>query len=259
MALTDEQKNETIELLKSVIRSKFKKYNPETSIMPFHTRLLGKDRMALYSFIQSLNTTFGTSIFESVAISLAKGNFSEAVQQKKPPTIITDTAQNEIEKIMNALSAATIEPNKAQEIERIRAVCQKGEPQNVKLTKIDVYLRETSGKSILIDIKTAKPNMSGFIEMKRTLLKWVAAVLYENPDTDITTLIAIPYNPYEPEPYARWTLKGMLDLDTELLVGKEFWDFVGSGNVYEDLLDCFEIAGKDLRPEIDAYFAKFNI
>ncbi|MDR0411845.1 MAG: TdeIII family type II restriction endonuclease, partial [Treponema sp.] len=27
--------------------------------MPFHYRLLGRDRMALFSFIQSLNTTFG--------------------------------------------------------------------------------------------------------------------------------------------------------------------------------------------------------
>ncbi len=32
--------------------------------MPFHYRLLGKDRMALYSFIHSLNTAFGNSIFD---------------------------------------------------------------------------------------------------------------------------------------------------------------------------------------------------
>lgn len=37
--------------------------------MPFHTRLLGKDRMALFSFIHSLNTNFGTSIFEPVALA----------------------------------------------------------------------------------------------------------------------------------------------------------------------------------------------
>jgi hypothetical protein len=32
--------------------------------MPFHARLLGQDRMALFSFIHSLNTNFGTSINE---------------------------------------------------------------------------------------------------------------------------------------------------------------------------------------------------
>lgn len=39
--------------------------------------------------------------------------------------------------------------------------------------------------------------------------------------------LAIPYNPYEPKPYERWTLKGMLDLKNELKVAEEFWDFLG--------------------------------
>lgn len=53
--------------LSAALRAKFADYAPESAYMPFHTRLLGKDRMALYSFIQSLNTNFGTSIFEPVA------------------------------------------------------------------------------------------------------------------------------------------------------------------------------------------------
>ena len=69
----------------------------------------------------------------------------------------------------------------------------------------------------------------------------------------------MPYNPFEPEPYKSWQLRGMLDLDHELLVGKAFWDFVGGDGAYEDLLDCFEAAGIILRPEIDAYFSKFTI
>jgi type II restriction enzyme len=45
------------ETIKACLRAKFLKYKPETDNMPFHDRLLGKDRMALFSFIQSLNTT----------------------------------------------------------------------------------------------------------------------------------------------------------------------------------------------------------
>ncbi|MBI3583349.1 MAG: TdeIII family type II restriction endonuclease [Nitrospinae bacterium] len=74
----------------------------------------------------------------------------------------------------------------------------------------------------------------------------------------MNTLVAIPYNPYEPQPYERWTLKGMLDLDNELKVAEEFWDFLGGKGAYNELLDCFENAGIELRPEIDEYFAKFN-
>lgn len=64
------------------LRQKFSAYQPETSYMPFHTRLLGKDRMALYSFIQSLNTNFGTSIFEPVAEELAKARFDTIKKTK---------------------------------------------------------------------------------------------------------------------------------------------------------------------------------
>jgi type II restriction enzyme len=50
----------------------------------------------------------------------------------------------------------------------------------------------------------------------------------------------------------------MLDDGNELLVGKEFWDFLGGNDAYEDLLDCFEQAGIILGPEIDDYFLKFK-
>ncbi len=72
------------------------------------------------------------------------------------------------------------------------------------------------------------------------------------------TAIAIPYNPYEPKPYERWTVKGMLDLNEELFVADEFWDFLGGVGVFNEILDCFERAGIELRTEIDQYFKKFR-
>ena len=50
----------------------------------------------------------------------------------------------------------------------------------------------------------------------------------------------------------------MLDLDNELIVGKEFWDFLGGEGSYEELLDCFEEVGIDMRDEIDNYFSNFR-
>ena len=59
MALTNQQITEVENVLRTSLRHKFQNYNPEPAVMPFHTRLLGKDRLALYSFIHSLNTNFG--------------------------------------------------------------------------------------------------------------------------------------------------------------------------------------------------------
>lgn len=90
------------------------------------------------------------------------------------------------------------------------------------------------------------------------MLEWVAVFLANNPKAKVNTLIAIPYNPYEPAPYNRWTIRGMLDLKQELKVANDFWDFLGGEGAYEDLLKCFEKVGIELRGEIDEYFTKYN-
>ncbi|MDP8239379.1 MAG: TdeIII family type II restriction endonuclease [Candidatus Hatepunaea meridiana] len=256
--LTKEQKNTVQRTIKTALRSRFTKYNPEPAVMPFHTRLLGNDRLALYSFIHSLNTSFGTSIFEPVAISLARNRYKIALRSVKAGNLISEAAQYVIQEIMDELTAANRKPDKLREIERIRSVCCQGEMRTVKPTVVDVYLETYDGELFLFDIKTAKPNKGGFKEFKRTMLEWAAIKLAENPDANINTLIAIPYNPYEPKPYSRWTMAGMLDLDNELKVAAEFWDFLGGEGAYEDLLLCFELVGIELRKEIDDYFARFN-
>jgi hypothetical protein len=64
--------------------------------------------------------------------------------------------------------------------------------------------------------------------------------------------------PCKPQPYNRWTMRGMLDLPNELKVAEEFWDFIGGEGAYRDLLSIFERVGIELRPEIDAYFTRYN-
>jgi len=257
MPLTKEQITLIENTIKNCLRKKLQSYHPETNNMPFHFRLLGRDRMALFSFIHSLNTTFGTSIFEPVAETLAKMNFSFAQKQYIVGNFISDEAQNVIQHIMNELSVEG-NPDKKEEIERIRKVCNKGKINEIKTVKVDLCLKETNGTVHLFDLKTAKPNISDFKDFKRTLLEWIAIYLAKEPKAKVNSYIAIPYNPYEPQPYERWTLRGMLDLNKELKVAKEFWDFLGKEGAYEELLNCFERVGIEIRKEMDDYFARFK-
>ena len=246
------------EKIKDCLRAKFQSYSPETRYMPFHHRLLGKDRMALYSFIQSLNTTFGISIYEPVAVALAQERFRIAKTQVKPADRISTEAHQQIQTIMDDLTVSDREPNKSAEIAEIREVCLTGTLNQVKLTQVDIWLEDHEGGLFLIDLKTVKPNKGNFKEFKRTLLEWAAAELAKDPEIVVNTMIGIPYNPYEPKPYERWTLKGMLDLDHEVLVAEKLWDFLGGEGTYAILLDAFEIAGIELRDEIDSYFKQFG-
>jgi len=258
LTLTQNQILYIEDAIKTCLRDKFLNYKPESSNMPFHYRLLGKDRMVLYSFIHSLNTAFGTSIFEPVAVAIAKLRFKDAKRSSIAGTRISEESHKVIQTIMDGLITGQNEPNKAEEIEAIRKVCQKGKMNTVKPTKVDVLVISQDDSVFLFDIKTVKPNIGNFKEFKRTLLEWVAAVLAQNPAAKINTCIAIPYNPYEPKPYERWTMKGLLDLEYELKVADEFWNFLGGEGCYNELLNCFERVGIELRPEIDEYFSKFK-
>lgn len=246
------------EKIKECMLAKFQSYNPETRYMPFHHRLLGKDRMALYSFIQSLNTTFGISIYEPVAVALAREKFKVAETQVKPFNEISSGAHQQIQTIMDELAIDERELDKPTETEQIRRVCRAGTLDKVRLTQVDIWLESYEGELFLIHLKTVKPNKGNFKEFKRMLLEWTAAELARDPEAVVNTMIGIPYNPYEPKPYERWTMKGMLDLDHEVLIAEELWDFLGGEGSYTDMLNAFEKAGIELRSEIDSYFEKFR-
>lgn len=259
MVLQPLQKSQIEQLLKDKIRQKLFDYSPESTHMPFHTRLLGQDRMALFSFIQSINTTLGTSVFEQVAAIVASPNFRRVVKQYREfNNTISDHAQSVIQRILDDLRVARTTPNKANEIAEILQVAQTGTIRTIQRPRIDLFLEAEDGTEYYFDLKTAKPNRDDIIGFKRKLLEWVAIRGSENRNVKIFTGLAIPYNPYEPQPYDRWTFQGMFDLNYELKVAKEFWDFLGGENTYEELLQIFEEVGVELRPEIDARFTSFT-
>ncbi len=192
MPVSNNESKRIVETLKSVLRKKFENYDPETKHMPFHTNLLGKDRMALFSFIHSLNTNFGTTIFQPVAEELAKNKFQDIKTQHSVGNKISSEAREKIQQIIDDLTTVTKDTDKLSEIEELRKVAQKGEIIKVKLTKADIYLKSYKNEYYYFDIKTAKPNKGNFVEFKRTMLEWVAAHLFEENDAIINTCIAIP-------------------------------------------------------------------
>jgi hypothetical protein len=258
MSLTSSVTTEIINLLVKTVRNKLVNYKPETQYMPFHFRLLGRDRYAMFSFIQSMNTTFGMSIWEQVAVILAKGAGHFAQRQYKLLGEIDSQTETLIQQIHYQLRKGEIIPDKVAEIEVIRKVIKEGHPKNDPDSTVDLFVKIGEEENYF-DITSAKPNIKEFTSLKRKLLRWTALRLSQDKSVKVFTRLAIPYNPYHPEPYERWTLKGLYDLKKgEILVGEEFWNFVASDEIYEDLLDVFQTAGEQLRDEIDRMFAKFK-
>ena len=259
MAMTKTERLAIKSLIIQCLQKKFDDYDlQDRTEMPFHNHLLGKDNMSLFSFIHSLNTVFGTVIYGPVAKKLATSNFKEVVCEKKLESVISEGAQQAINRIKNDLERSQANPNQKEEVKKIRKVCRVGSPVNIQLRRADIYLVDASGRHYPIDIKTAKPNIDGFEKYKENILKWTAAVLYQNPKANVSAMLALPYNPYYPEKYRHFTKRKMIEEGTQLKVGGEFWNFLAGKDVYEDLLNCFKYAGIEMRNQIDEYFEQFG-
>jgi type II restriction enzyme len=259
MALSTIQSKQIKDYLVEKIRNKLTNYTPETKSMPFHFRLLGKDRMALFSFIQSVNTMLGTSIFEQIGKMIAEPKAKRAIgQYRELEGYISSEAVLIIDTIMRDLRSALRKPDKRRETSEILAVANKGNLGRKLKKRVDLFLEMEDGTEYYFEVKTAKPNINEFTGIKKQLLDWIAMRGSVKPEANIKTIIAIPYNPYEPKPYERWTLQGLFDLSQEVLVGPEFWNLLGGENTYEDLLKVFEQAGLELYDEIDKKMKNLN-
>jgi len=258
MSLPAETKDKIAELLKKTVHDKLSTYQPETVHMPFHHRLLGKDRYAMFSFIQSMNTTFGMSIWEQLAVVLAKGANNYAERQYKLLGEIDEETERLINEVHYKLRKGETTSNKMSEVKQIREKIKKGQAKLDPDSVVDLFVN-VKGAENYFDITSAKPNMKEFVALKLKLLRWTALRLSQDKNAKVFTRLAIPYNPYHPEAYERWTLKGLCDLGKgEVLVGEEFWNFVASDNIYAELLDIFQKVGEELRPEIDRKFGQFR-
>ncbi len=258
MPLNKQLANKIKDLLLKIIRKKLSSYNPETRSMPFHYKLLGKDRMALFSFIHSVNTMLGQSVFEQIGKLIAEPGAERAVAQyKEMEGYISTEAVLVIDKIIRDLRTEKRKPNKQRETLEVLKASREGDLREKLKRRVDLFVKTRAGDEYYFEIKTAKPNINEFSSIKKQLLEWIAMRGSQSQDVLIKTILAIPYNPYEPKPYERWTLQGLFDLEEELLVGKEFWDFLGQKGTYEDLLLVFEEAGKELSQEIDKKTSSF--
>jgi len=237
-------------LLVDCIQGKVRNYNPETESKPFFEAIFSKQAVNLASLIQSFYTSFGTSIYEQMAVILARNANYYAEKQHLLLGRIDSNTENLINNVHLEILRTNLAGSKKEQTEIIRRSIIQARPGKDPESVVDLFIRTLSGAEYYFDITSAKPNIKEFRALKKKLLRWVALRLSTDKSANVSTILAIPYNPYYPKPYARWTSGGIFD-SKELLVGPDFWNFVAGENIYDELLGIFKEVGNELRPIID--------
>lgn len=245
MALSKNQKNKIISLLERKIEEKLRRYARETSSMPFLTRLIqDSEKVAAYSFIHSIATTLGMSIYEDVSKIIAEENSEECFTKYDVGGVISREQKYIIDEIIRKLRNGEKKVNHDEEVKMILSVSAKDGKAQKEGRIADFYMLR-NGLEHYFEIKTVKPNIDVFTKSKVKLLEWVA-----RRRKKVKVFLAFPYNPYYPQPYERFTEQGVLEKGKEFLIGKEYWDFLGGEKTFEDLLELFDFVGKKFKDKI---------
>ncbi len=247
MALSINQKQQIAQVLEHQIEKKLKTYLRETTSMPFLSRLIqDSEKVAAYSFIHSIATSLGMSIYEDVSKRIASEHSQECFTKYGMGGVLSKQQKSEIANIIRELRN---NPSKKSNIQQEKKMVLKASPINGKYQKggniVDFYMKRDDGE-YYFEIKTVKPNIDVFKESKTKLLEWVA-----RKRKPIKVFLAFPYNPYYPHPYARFTMQNMMDYPNDFLIGEEYWNLLGGEKTFEDLLNVFDKVGKDYKLKIE--------
>ena len=239
MAISTDVKKEIREYLIGVLDKKIEKYKPETDYAPFINSLIrDKPKLNSYSIIHSIQTSLGMSMHEQVSKIIALTKFDEAHTQWHSEIMVAKKRVTKIEEILTQITNGKRKPNRLTEQDEILSIKNDDLVKKKTESIVDVYLRRGNDE-FYFDIKTVKPNKTGFNSHKKRILTWIARA-----NKPITSAIVFPYNPYHPKPYKRIGFDIMSPDD--VMIGKAYWDFLGGKGCYEEVLDLYEQVGKSV-------------
>ena len=245
MPLIKKQIKEIDELISSKIEAKLKNYGRETASMPFLARIIqDSEKIAAYSFIHSISTSLGMSIYEEVSVIISEPHCDECFKKYGVGGVISEDQKKVIGTIIRELRNKKRTPNIQKEIQAVLKAGRKNANSQKSGEIADFYMKKNS-KEFYFEIKTVKPNIDVFKESKTKLLEWTA-----RKRKRIYPYLAFPYNPYHPQPYDRFTTANFVEIDKDFLVGEKYWNFLGGKKTFQQLLDVFDKVGKRYKKEL---------
>ncbi|MEO0179720.1 MAG: TdeIII family type II restriction endonuclease [candidate division WOR-3 bacterium] len=255
MKLKDTTRKNIIGYLEGFLQGLVNKYDPDVvknavikqvwldpkkgKYKPFHTALLPPHFLRLHSFFRSFDTSLGQGVFEYIAQLIASDNtFWVKVERNYTLAIPTNNRIKEsIATFIENVKRKKERPYPPPPLPRLEPSSSEG--QEI-LLRADLYLEDKNDKKYFFEIKSPEPNKDVCSQTKEKFLYFIAGI---GPNG--VYKFCFPYNPWgEEKVNYKWGFTlSLFDLNNEILIGKEFWDFIGGEGSYEAVLDVFREVG----------------
>lgn len=227
------------------------RYNPEKYHLekPFHAALLPAGIIKISKFERSFSTSLGQSVFEQIALIISKDNYDEAYRTHRTIGNITQGELDFIERLLRELEfrrESQRMPDWKKELTELHN-SKSGDSKSIDVIS-DLYIK-SDHKEMYFELKSSKPNADQSKVSKEKLLKLQAL----RREKKVETYYAFPDNPYGSKENYNWPhpKRYFKITDTSnVLMGKDFWDYIGGKGTWEILIAIFEEIGKSKKETI---------
>jgi hypothetical protein len=208
---------------------------------PFHQLIFSPDDLVIVTAERSIVTSMGAQLYPRIAVALAQDRFQDVVTQHTIEGEINETAANMIEQIVTELRSPgrgrrnRRTPNQPIELDLI---LNHQEGESVQRSVIaDLYIGDFDGGPLFVELKTPRPNLDIAAESKRKMLYYLTLMDRRNV-SGAKAFLGLTYNPYITRAdYDHTPTSQIMDMESEVLIGSEFWDYIGGDGTYDELLE----------------------
>ncbi|MBX3060411.1 MAG: TdeIII family type II restriction endonuclease [Anaerolineae bacterium] len=245
--MNQETRQTVYHLLKNFAQKSLKSYDVQTlkRAYPFHRLFF--DDMGLLAFKQerSVVTRMGQQLYPELARCVAREHYAQVALEYEITGQLNQATTDTISRIVRELRSGQRQPNQALEIAEVftAVAIPTSAPVDVRVIA-DLYIGDFSQGPFFAEIKTPVPNLDICAETKQKILTFLALHYQANPQG----YLAFPYNPFiSRSEYKHPFTKRVMDLQHEVLMGGEFWDFIGGEGTFTQMLEIIEEVGSELR------------
>lgn len=202
-------------------------------LYPFHAVFFPDEALPYAKQERSIVTKMGQSFYPSLAEIVAKGRYSDVRREYMLTKEIESAKINMVNKIVDDLRANRRRPDHFQEISTIFKA--KGNDIQQARAIADLYIGDHEDGASFFEIKSPMPNLDVCDESKRKMLTFL--VMMKKQRKKAQAWFGLTYNPYGEGKEYKWSFtKKIMDMDNQVLIGKNLWDKIGGQGTFEEIL-----------------------
>ena len=205
---------------------------------PFYPLFLSDNEIVGFKKERSLTTRFGQGFYPELARIVAEDSYDKVYREHGVRGELNSGAYEMLEQIVTELRHRQRVPDHSQELRDILESRGGGLAERVAVC--DVFIEDFRTGPLCLEIKGPSPNLDTASGAKRNLL-YFQAIMNRLGHTTAQGYLGFYYNPWVTrQAYSHWATKQIMDLDSEVLMGAELWDFIGGPGTLDEILPVLE-------------------